>query len=403
MRLVRSKDHFGARGIGFATGRPEQVRNPPRDRRRRIDPVDRPRCKADKAIEQQWIMRAGEHDRVGARCLVLAAADKTGRELGKNIVIADVVAAQSAFGERGQLRRTHQRHLATSCEIADQPPRIFALDRAPRAEHRNPARPRLRAGRLYRRNRAHKGNFIGLSQIRHHERGGGVAGDHDQIGRVAVDQVTDQRHHARDDFILAVMAVRKEGIVGDIDVMGVGPCGDDFAQHGEAAEAGIEYQDGRGNGHAAILAHDPEKCVAVFRKACLRARPEGSGANRNPTEVIIQLFSSHAKLSGFVKREWDLERFKSPLTALTAIRTWPLPEYAENQGNWREMLRNTSTNWGSLSRWFHWILGITIIGMVAYGWWMNHFPARADRFFYRSIHADIGYVVLLITVIRLIW
>ncbi|HWZ39750.1 MAG TPA: cytochrome b [Bradyrhizobium sp.] len=67
------------------------------------------------------------------------------------------------------------------------------------------------------------------------------------------------------------------------------------------------------------------------------------------------------------------------------------------------MLRNTATGWGGLSRWFHWILGIAIIGMIAYGWWMNHFPARADRFFYRSIHADIGYVVLLLTVIRLIW
>ena len=41
--------------------------------------------------------------------------------------------------------------------------------------------------------------------------------------------------------------------------------------------------------------------------------------------------------------------------------------------------------------------------MIAYGWWMNHFPARADRFFYRSIHADIGYVVLLLMVLRLIW
>ena len=67
------------------------------------------------------------------------------------------------------------------------------------------------------------------------------------------------------------------------------------------------------------------------------------------------------------------------------------------------MLRNTSSNWGRLSRWFHWILGLAIIGMIAYGWWMNHVPARADRFFYRSIHADIGYVVLLLTVIRLIW
>jgi cytochrome b561 len=67
------------------------------------------------------------------------------------------------------------------------------------------------------------------------------------------------------------------------------------------------------------------------------------------------------------------------------------------------MLRNTPKSWGSLSRWFHWILGIAITGMIAYGWWMNHFAARPDRYFYRSIHADIGYLVLLLTVIRLIW
>ncbi|MBR0754099.1 cytochrome b [Bradyrhizobium jicamae] len=67
------------------------------------------------------------------------------------------------------------------------------------------------------------------------------------------------------------------------------------------------------------------------------------------------------------------------------------------------MIRNTQTNWGSLARAFHWALGAAIIGMLAYGWWMNHVPARADRFFYRSIHADIGYLVLLLTVLRLVW
>jgi cytochrome b561 len=67
------------------------------------------------------------------------------------------------------------------------------------------------------------------------------------------------------------------------------------------------------------------------------------------------------------------------------------------------MVRNTTSNWGSVARAFHWILGITIIGMLAFGWWMNHIPARPDRLFYRSIHADIGYVVLLLTVLRLIW
>jgi cytochrome b561 len=69
----------------------------------------------------------------------------------------------------------------------------------------------------------------------------------------------------------------------------------------------------------------------------------------------------------------------------------------------QNMIRNTTSNWGSVSRWFHWIMGAAVLGMLAYGWWMNHFPARADRFFYRSIHADIGYVVLLLMVVRLIW
>ena len=67
------------------------------------------------------------------------------------------------------------------------------------------------------------------------------------------------------------------------------------------------------------------------------------------------------------------------------------------------MIRNTTSNWGRVARWFHWILGVTLLGMLAYGWWMNHIPARPDRFFHRSIHADIGYVVLLLTVLRLIW
>lgn len=66
-------------------------------------------------------------------------------------------------------------------------------------------------------------------------------------------------------------------------------------------------------------------------------------------------------------------------------------------------LNNTARTWGAVARAFHWGLGAAIIGMIAYGWWMNHFPARADRFFYRSIHADIGYLVLLFTALRLIW
>jgi cytochrome b561 len=67
------------------------------------------------------------------------------------------------------------------------------------------------------------------------------------------------------------------------------------------------------------------------------------------------------------------------------------------------MIRNTTSSWGSVARAFHWIIGLTIIGMLAFGWWMNHVPARPDRFFYRSIHADIGYTLLVLMVLRIIW
>jgi cytochrome b561 len=67
------------------------------------------------------------------------------------------------------------------------------------------------------------------------------------------------------------------------------------------------------------------------------------------------------------------------------------------------MIRNTTKSWGSVARAFHWIIGLAIFGMLAFGWWMNHIPARPDRFFYRSIHADIGYLLLVLTVLRIIW
>jgi len=67
------------------------------------------------------------------------------------------------------------------------------------------------------------------------------------------------------------------------------------------------------------------------------------------------------------------------------------------------MIRNTTSSWGSVARAFHWIIGLTILCMLAYGWWMNHIPARPDRFFYRNIHADVGYILLTLMILRVIW
>ena len=66
-------------------------------------------------------------------------------------------------------------------------------------------------------------------------------------------------------------------------------------------------------------------------------------------------------------------------------------------------MESKTVSWGRAARIFHWGLGLAIIGMIAFGYWMNHYAARPDRYFYRSIHADFGYLVLLFMALRLIW
>ena len=53
----------------------DEIRGAARNRRRRIDPIDRPGCEPHQAIEQQRIMRAGEHHDVGAPGRILRIAD----------------------------------------------------------------------------------------------------------------------------------------------------------------------------------------------------------------------------------------------------------------------------------------------------------------------------------------
>ena len=86
---------------------------------------------------------------------------------------------------------------------------------------------------------------------------------------------------------------------------------------------------------------------------------------------------------------------KPPIHGLSCGNIW--------ERNGLLMIRNTTSTWGLVARAFHWILGLAIIGMIAYGYWLNHWAARPDRFFHRSIHADIGYVILLLMALRLIW
>ena len=65
-------------------GRAEQVDDAPGDRGRGIDPVDRPWREFYQPVQQQRIMRAGQHHGVGAGGI--AGADKAGGEFGRDIL-----------------------------------------------------------------------------------------------------------------------------------------------------------------------------------------------------------------------------------------------------------------------------------------------------------------------------
>ena len=60
------------------------------------------------------------------------------------------------------------------------------------------------------------------------------------------DQFADHRHHPGDDLFLAMVAVGKEGVIRDINIMRVRPRLDDLTQYREPAKAGIEYENCRG-------------------------------------------------------------------------------------------------------------------------------------------------------------
>ena len=81
MRPLRRENHLGPGMIRLGAGRRKQVRNPPRDRGRRIDPVDRPGRKPHQPVQQQRIMRAGQHDGIGARRSP-SPPRQAGRQLG---------------------------------------------------------------------------------------------------------------------------------------------------------------------------------------------------------------------------------------------------------------------------------------------------------------------------------
>jgi cytochrome b561 len=67
------------------------------------------------------------------------------------------------------------------------------------------------------------------------------------------------------------------------------------------------------------------------------------------------------------------------------------------------MVRNTAMGWGLLAKAMHWGGAALILVLLGHGWWMTHLAPRPDRLANYAWHAALGYDLIALTLVRLIW
>ena len=67
------------------------------------------------------------------------------------------------------------------------------------------------------------------------------------------------------------------------------------------------------------------------------------------------------------------------------------------------MFRNSAVEWGWPAKALHWIGALAILVLLGHGWWMTHMVARPERLANYTWHAALGYDLLALTIVRLLW
>jgi cytochrome b561 len=67
------------------------------------------------------------------------------------------------------------------------------------------------------------------------------------------------------------------------------------------------------------------------------------------------------------------------------------------------MTFNSATTWGWPGKVLHWVGAALILLLLAHGWWMTHMTPRPDRVANYAWHSALGYDLLALMVVRLLW
>lgn len=67
------------------------------------------------------------------------------------------------------------------------------------------------------------------------------------------------------------------------------------------------------------------------------------------------------------------------------------------------MLKNTHNSYGSLTRLFHWLMALIIIGIIAVGFTMTSLDPSNQKWFLYAQHKAFGVIILALIPLRLIW
>ncbi|HEY1362853.1 MAG TPA: cytochrome b/b6 domain-containing protein [Xanthobacteraceae bacterium] len=67
------------------------------------------------------------------------------------------------------------------------------------------------------------------------------------------------------------------------------------------------------------------------------------------------------------------------------------------------MIANSKTRWGWPAKTLHWVAAAAILLLLGHGWWMTHMTPRPDRLANYAWHSALGYDLLFLLVLRLLW